>query len=214
MLSFRKDLAGWFFDRRYGVDTNRKVPRDELVDIPPETRQHAGDYSPSSPALFRRIVRQSRIDPRQFAFVDLGCGKGRVLIAAADFSFRSILGIEADATLCEIARSNLKRVRHRPREVASVIHADARTADLPEGNLFIFMYSPFRGPVFETVARRLAGMASEPGRAMVVAYSSDWEADALERTGAFSRERLRRRQFWRRSTVSLFYNQAASRMRG
>jgi SAM-dependent methyltransferase len=201
MLSSRKDLAGWFFDRRYGVDTNREVPRDELTDIPPETRQHAGDYSPSSPALFRRIV-------------DLGCGKGRVLIAAADFSFRSILGIEADATLCEIARSNLKRVRHRPREVASVIHADARTADLPEGNLFIFMYSPFRGPVFETVAIRLAGMANEPGRAMVVAYSSDWEAGALEQTGAFSRERLRRRQFWRRSTVSLFYNRAASRMRG
>src|SRR5699024_10596443 len=118
-------------------------------------------------ALIRRIVRQSRIDPRQFAFVDLGCGKGRVLIAAADFSFRSILGIEADAALCEIARRNLKRVRHGPGAVASVIHADARTADLPEGNLFIFMYSPFRGPVFETVARRLAGMASEPGRAMV-----------------------------------------------
>lgn len=210
MFSFRKDLSGWFFDRRHGVDTNRKVPRDELTGMPQKTRQHAGEYSPSSPALFRRIVRESRIDPRHFAFVDLGCGKGRVLIAAADYPFRSIVGIEADAALCQIARRNLERVHLNAERV---MHADARTAEFPEGNMFIFMYSPFRGPVFEAVAQRLAGLAREPGRAMIIAYSADWEAEALERTGVFTRVRLRRRQFWRRSRVSLFYNETASRMR-
>jgi precorrin-6B methylase 2 len=210
MLSFRKDLAGWFFDRWHGVDTNRKVPRDELTGMPRETRGHAGEYSPSNPSLIKRIVRESRVDPRHFVFVDLGCGKGRVLIAAAEYPFQSIVGIEADAALCTIARRNLERVHLN---VESVIHADARTADLPQGNLFIFMYSPFRGPVFESVAQRLAAMAREPGRAIIVAYSADWEAEALERTGVFARVRLRRRQFWRRSRVSLFYNEAAGRMR-
>ena len=210
MFSFRKDLAGWFFDRRHGVDTNGKVPRDELTGMAYETRQHAGEYSPSSPALFRRIVRESRIDPRHFAFVDIGCGKGRILIAAASYPFRSIVGIEADAALCMIARRNLERVHLN---VESVVHADARTAELPDGNLFIFMYSPFRGPVFETVAQRLALVAKEPGRAVIIAYSADWEAEALQRTGVFARVRLRRRQFWRRSRVSMFYNETARRMR-
>lgn len=210
MLSFRKNLSGWLFDRRHGVETNRKVPRNELTGLPDETRRHAGEYAPSNPALFRRIVRESRIDPREFAFVDLGCGKGQILIAAANYPFRSIVGIEADAALCLTARRNLERLHLN---VESVVHADARTAELPEGNLFIFMYSPFRGPVFEEMAQRLAGMAKEPGRAIVIAYSADWEAEALERTGAFARVRLRRRQFWRRSRVSLFYNEAAGQMR-
>lgn len=213
MLSFRKKLAGWVFDRRYGVETNRDVPRDELTGMPPEVRRHAGDYAPSNPAVFRRIVRASGVDPHYFTFVDLGCGKGRILIAAAAYPFRSIVGIEADAALSAIARCNLERV---PAGCGggSVVHADARTADFPDGNLFIFMYSPFRGPVFEAVAQRLAGFARTPDRAIVIAYSADWEAEALERTGAFVRVPLRRRQFWRRSSVSLFYNEAASRMRG
>jgi hypothetical protein len=84
---------------------------------------------------------------------------------------------------------------------------------LPEGNLFVFMYSPFRGPIFESVAKRLARIAREPGRAVFIAYSADWEAQTLEQTGAFTRMRMRRRRIWARSTVSFFYNAEADRIR-
>jgi precorrin-6B methylase 2 len=212
MFGLRKHLAGVLFDRRHHIETNRQVPRDDLTGMPSRTRRHAGDYSPTNPALFARIVRASRLDPHNFSFVDLGSGKGRVVIMATGYGFRRVVGIEADKVLHEIAETNLTRAGLKPNANVSAVHGDARTAPLPPGHLFVFMYSPFRGPTFEAVAKRLAELAREPGRAVFIAYSADWEAEALERTGAFTRLRLRRRRLWARSTVSLFYNDVALRL--
>jgi protein-L-isoaspartate O-methyltransferase len=212
MFGLRKHLAGLTFDRRHDIETNRDVQRDDLTGMPSRIRRHAGDYSPTNPALFARIVRASRLDPQMFSFVDLGSGKGRVVIAATGYGFRRVVGIEADKALHETAEKNLTQAGLKGNANVSAVYGDARTAPLPPGNLFVFMYSPFRGPIFEAVAKRLADLARDAGRAIFIAYSADWEAEALERTGAFTRVRLRRRQFWARSTVSLFYNDAALRL--
>ena len=210
----RRHRRGLRFDRLHGIETSETVTRDGLTGMSAELREHAGEYIPTNPALFKRMMRKSGVDTSSYSFVDLGCGKGRIVIAAADYSFKAVLGVEADAALYEAAQENLKRWRQSDmRRRAQVVHADARTFDLPEGNLFIFMYSPFRGPIFEEVAKRLAAVAGEPDRAMVIAYSSDWEAEALERTKRFTRVRMRRWQFWAPPSVSFFYNETANRLR-
>jgi SAM-dependent methyltransferase len=214
LLSFRKRWAGGRFDRLHGVETNREVSRASLTEMPDEILADAGDYVPTHPALFKRIVRTSGIDPSGFTFVDLGCGKGRVLIAAAQYPFKVIIGVEVDGSLCEIAKQNLKGWRQgRSDGRVEIIHADVRAFEWPRGNLFIFMYSPFRGSVFKSVADRITKIAADPGRAVVIAYSADWEAEALEETGCFTRLPMTRRQFWARSTVSLFYNETSLRLR-
>jgi SAM-dependent methyltransferase len=213
LLPGRKVRRGEQFDRMHGVETQRTVTRDNLTGMPEELRRHAGEYIPTNPVLFRRIVRKSGIDPSKFTFVDLGCGKGRVVIAATEFSFKAIVGIEADTEIFEIARENLISSGRDTNPNIRIEHGDARAFEWPGGNLFIFMYSPFRGEIFEQVAERLAGLASEPDRAIVVAYSSDFEAEILERSGRFTRVRMRRRQFWAPSTVSFFFNPVALEMR-
>ena len=211
ILSRRQHRRGVRFDRTHGIEASESIKRDALTGMEDVLRQHAGDYVPTSPSVLRRIVRKSGIAPADFTFVDLGCGKGRMLVAASEFPFRAILGVEADSQLFAAAKRNLASFGANDR--TSVVHADARAAELPAGNLFIYMYSPFRGPIFEQVAERLADLAGEPGRAVVIAYSADWEADILERTGRFVRIPMRRRQFWAPSTVSFFYNAPADRMR-
>jgi SAM-dependent methyltransferase len=214
LIPGRRDRIGGQFDRRHGVETEGRVRSDRLLGMPAPLRRHAGEYQPTNPALFRRIVRKSRVNPEHFTFLDLGCGKGRALIAAADYPFDRIVGVEADSALYRIADDNLDRWRReRADGRVTLIHGDARTFDLPAGNLFVFMYSPFLGPVFQSVAERLAAAAAESGRAVVIAYSSDREGDALERTGLFKRVRLRRRQFWAPPSVSYFYNDAAHALR-
>jgi SAM-dependent methyltransferase len=220
LAALRKRWGGQRFDRRHGMETSVTLDRDELTKMSPELRRFAGAYIPTSPALFKRIVRKSKVDPKDFAFVDLGCGKGRILVEAAYYPFRAIMGVEADAGLCQTAIENLKRWRQgrspdqaRVHRQVEVMHSDARTALLPAGNLFIFMYSPFRGHVFATVAERLAALADEPGRAVVIAYSADFEALVLEQTGRFTRVRMRPQRFWTKPTVSFFYNDEAMRLR-
>ena len=214
VLAIRKHWAGRRFDRRFGIETNQKVSRQGLTGMSTELREHAGEYAPTDPALFRRMVSKSGIDPNHFTFIDLGCGKGRIMIAAAEYPFREIIGVEADTALWRVAKQNLQRWREgRSDGRLKVVHHDARTFKWPKGNLFVFMYSPFSGSVFQQVAERLAAVAGQPGRAVVIAYSADWEAGALERTGRFTRVRMRRRKFWAASTVSFLYNDLASRMR-
>ena len=86
------------------------------------------------------------------------------------------------------------------------------TLVLPEGDLFVFMFNPFSGPIFDDVANHLAAAAREP-RPVVVAYNNDKCGDVLERTGAFRRVRLKPLKFWTPPTMSIFYNDIAWKMR-
>src|SRR5579863_10326499 len=59
-------------------------------------------YQPTEPALFREMLESlmlagstlanARFDFREFTFIDIGSGKGRALLMAADYPFRRILG--------------------------------------------------------------------------------------------------------------------------
>ena len=211
LLQGRRERAGRRFDARHGVETSERVNRQKLSGMVSALRDHAGEYVASSPDLFRRILRKSGVDLADFAFIDLGCGKGRAVILATSYPFREVVGVEADSHLFEGAQANLRQSGLDRR--ATLVHADASSFDPPAGDLFIYMYSPFRGPVFERLAGRLGALACEPGRAVVIAYSSDFESPALERTGMFTRVRLRRRQFWAPPSVSFFYNPAADAKR-
>lgn len=198
------------FDRKHGLDTCGIVEKPQFIGVPEDVGRDATYYAPSSRVRLRRLIRHSRIDPSEFHFVDLGTGKGRPLILASAYPFRSIVGVEADHELCEIARANVRAwSRTHASPPIDVIEGDARIAPLPEGNVFIFMFNPFTGEVFKAVAERLAELGKSSDRKVVIAYSGDVFAGVLKDTKAFRRERVRPLRRWMPSTVSLFFNLGA-----
>ncbi len=56
-------------------------------------------YQPSEPVLFREMVGGLPIDCSEFTFIDVGSGKGRALLLAADYPFRRIIGVEVPPEL-------------------------------------------------------------------------------------------------------------------
>ena len=220
LLDWTSDLARWLhkrqdtnFDHRWGFQTCEVDWNPDASDLPENLRPDARHYAPTPIALFGRFVRRSRVNPRDFGFVDLGAGKGRTLLLAARAGFDPIVGVEIAPGLCQTAETNLRRRSGGIGASPKMINGDARTAELPAGNLFVFMFNPFTGSLFEEVANRLADISREEERAVVIAYHNDVCSDALERTGAFKRVRMRRIHFWRPPTASFFYNEAAWRMR-
>jgi SAM-dependent methyltransferase len=206
-LRFRIDQArDGAFDRRHGVDTSTAIARPELAGMPEVLKRCTNGTHASNISLFRRIIRHSGVNLAEFSFVDLGCGSGRALLLASAYPFKEVIGIEADATLCKRARENVAAWTRRDGARIEITQEDAREFTPPPGNLFIYMYNPFTGTVFETVTKRLAALAKEPGRSVVIAYCTDVHADVIERTGRFERRPLRPRRFWGRPTVSYFYN--------
>ena len=74
------------FDERYGVDTRAEVvPRRLTVDD--DSLAHGNRYGTILPHEFHEIFKQFKLNHEDFAFVDLGSGKGRVLMLAADYPF-------------------------------------------------------------------------------------------------------------------------------
>ncbi|MEN9521377.1 MAG: hypothetical protein RLZZ381_3965, partial [Cyanobacteriota bacterium] len=109
-----------------------------------------------------------------YTFLDLGCGKGRALLVASEFSFENILGIELSPLLAEIARHNAEIVAHRfPQRTEVCIQvADASSFPLPAGNLVIFLYHPFGAElVAKVVAGIEAALAAEDRSIYIVYYN-------------------------------------------
>lgn len=160
------------FDALHGTDTAGSVEPGDLGIGNAESSRLAIRYLPSPLRVTSWMLDRIGIDPREYSFVDLGCGKGRALLVAAQRPFRKIVGVEISADLAAIARRNIGRLGSSPehdREI-TVENVDVRQFVMPSGNLLIHMYHPFDPVISAAVFARLAAIGDEPPRRVVVAY--------------------------------------------
>ncbi len=162
--------AGDDFDQRYGVDTGGVIPQADL-DVNDPNWVHGSAYVATSPIDFAEVLAPFAMDLPRANFIDLGCGKGRVLMMAAALPFARVVGVEFSEALSAIARSNLQRYPGA-RQAASieVITADASTYEYPDGDLVVFMYHPFDEVVMQRVIDALAQSQREAPRRLLVLY--------------------------------------------
>ena len=98
-------------------------------------------YQPTEPALFREMMESMSsldIEFEDFTFIDVGSGKGRVLLMAADYPFRRILGIELLADLHRVAQENIRAYKAESQRCFDVVAAaaDARGFAFPPSRRF------------------------------------------------------------------------------
>ena len=168
--------SGWDrihpFDRFHGTDTSGVVtatalPAHEIA------RAYAVDYAGSQPSVLRSALAQL---PKlaSYTFLDLGCGKGRPLLVASEFSFREIIGVELSPPLAEVAQRNATIIANRfpTRTSVRIAVGDASNYPLPPGNLVIFLYNPFHAELIANVVAGVeAALASEDRSIYVIYYN-------------------------------------------
>ena len=138
------------FDRQHGVQTAGKVSLFQLdICSPHEAAGFA--YQPSPVDLCDRLFASLPIHHEDFTFIDLGAGKGRVLLVASRFPFKRVIGVEFARELVHVARRNIELSRGR----AQVVHADAADYEFPSDNLVIYLYNPFGPEVLRPVLSSL-----------------------------------------------------------
>ncbi|HYY31829.1 MAG TPA: methyltransferase domain-containing protein [Chthoniobacterales bacterium] len=132
------------FDIRYGTDTARWVEIDTLR-VESEHKKDALTYIPTQVTPLRTVLRKLDL-PKDGVFVDLGSGKGRVLLIAAQSGFQRIIGVEFSRELCEIARENVKAFLRKTQIEAQieVIESDVATWPIDRRNNVFFMFHPFK----------------------------------------------------------------------
>jgi hypothetical protein len=155
------------FDQRYGTDTGGEVQPEELGIDDADTREAAVRYLPSPPAITRRLLGQVGVDPREWAFVDFGCGK-----------------VEISRALSVVAQDNAKKFAAvRPSAAPIEVHrGDARAVELPSGDTVLHFYHPFGAAVLTDVIAHVGrSLERDPRRLRIVYLAAFQEAlDVLE----------------------------------
>ena len=149
------------FDRRYGVDTSGIVHLATHA-VTGKSRSFAVSYQGISPGRFREVVGALPIAYEQFTFVDLGSGKGRALVLAAELPFACILGVEFSHELHEVARRQRRappgtRRPARGAERIEPVWLDAAQFEFPAAPLVVLFFNPFYGACAD------AGAGEPPG---------------------------------------------------
>jgi SAM-dependent methyltransferase len=178
--------AGQRFDADHGVTTEALVFLGELdPDAIGPSLEFATHYEPTPVVQAEALLDASPLAPEKATFVDLGAGMGRVVLLAARRPFRAVIGVEISPALVEIARENLATARDplRAARDVKIVGADAADYAFPRGDLVVFMYNPFRGPVLDRALANLRTAAEN--REVVLLYHTPVERDTIDAVEAF-----------------------------
>lgn len=138
------------FDQALKLDTAGQVPLWKL-NISSTNAKFGTHYQTVPPTEFLDVLKLIPAEARNSLFIDLGSGKGRILILAAQEGFRKVMGVEFSSELAAIARQNARIAGI----TAEVREADASGFSFPNEALVIYMYNPFTADVMKPVVNNL-----------------------------------------------------------
>jgi SAM-dependent methyltransferase len=167
-------------ERPFGLETSRSVGREELGLV--GGQRH---YEPAGWFTLRRVLNKDEVS-KEDVFIDLGSGKGRVLLQAARYPFKRVIGVEISEALNEVARRNVEHSLSRLRcKEVEIVTADLAEYEVPEDVTVAFIYNPVRGDLFSAVIDKLLASFDRRPRRLRLIYRIPLEEARLARTGRF-----------------------------
>jgi len=107
------------------------------------------------------------------SIIDLGSGKGRVLMVARHFGFTNITGIDFAKELCEQAIANMKEKETEFPDVKwKVINENVENYDISSRDSVFFMFNPFTEVVLKSFLEKLDKSCHEFPRSIYFLYAS------------------------------------------
>lgn len=157
------------FDAVHGTRTGGLVPADELAPLEPAASE-ATCYRPTRGRPFRSLLRALMPTPAG-TFVDYGCGKGRVLLLAAEHGFTDLVGVELSGSLSAVARAQLGALKQRRPELSyRIVQGDAACFEPPATASVFYFYNPFSTRIMVRCLSRIAASLAANPRPHVVVY--------------------------------------------
>jgi SAM-dependent methyltransferase len=158
------------YDWDFRVDTTSATVgwRDRLLGV------LTSPYQPTEPGLFREMMQALAAAMgdkgfSNFTFLDLGCGKGRTLLMACEYSFQRVVGVELLPDLCRVAEENVRRLSPSKCKV-EVVCADARSFQFPPEPTVLYLFNPLPQSGLETLMRNLEVSLRQALREFYVLY--------------------------------------------
>lgn len=154
VMKFYNLILDWY----HGIDTETIVELSSLgID------ENIGNRQESTP--FRHIskIMQTLDITQEDVFIDMGSGKGRVVLVAGRYQFKRIVGVDVSSELNEICSYNIHKMSSRLKcKDFENVTSNAIDFIIPDDVTFVYFFNPFGIEVmnsiinfiFESVSRR------------------------------------------------------------
>lgn len=113
--------------------------------------KHNNNYSKSPKQVLKKIFDDISFD-RPHSFIDMGCGKGYVLVCAAAYPFTDVGGVEYNLELYNICQRNLKKLGY---DNIKTFNCDAKIFDGYEDYDIYYFCNPFDETILSVVAKKI-----------------------------------------------------------
>jgi SAM-dependent methyltransferase len=100
--------------------------------------------------------------------VDLGCGKGRFLVAASRHRLHEVIGVELSPRLSSIAQSNIEKLPRSSCRV-TVINQNVTDFDYSRGTIY-YLYNPFAVSIVRACLNKLRNALLKSPRFVRIVY--------------------------------------------
>ncbi len=169
-LVWHKAVSAWF-ESYLRIDTRGAVG---------PTTSEGVHYTPLPYVMIPGIFQAVTLGPGD-VFVDVGCGKGRVVCCACRLPVKRVVALELNDSLLQQTLINVSRVRGR-RAVVEPVKGSAEQYEFADATV-VYLYNPFNGRITESVVDRLFESFSKSPRPMRVAYANPVHETALMKHG-------------------------------
>ena len=158
------------FDRATGLDTSGLIHGEDPNSGDPHDRFPAAYYA-TAPSLAQAMLDRwletpGRLPVDNYTFIDLGSGKGRVVLIASKLPFRKCIGVEFNPRLNDIAARNFVSWQQSGNAVSPLqaICRNATEFEFPAGPCLAYLFNPFAANVLARLLDRIArSFADRPG---------------------------------------------------
>lgn len=133
-------------------------------------------YQPSDPAMFAEMLHALDSNFSQFTFIDIGAGKGRTLLMAAEFGFRRVIGVELLPELHQVAVGNIAASNYSNIESVCI---DGRDYQFPPEPLVIYLFNPLPAAALAETMENLRQSLTQHPRPVRIIYHNPISEDVL-----------------------------------
>ena len=168
-------------DGRLGIEASgRHWPKE--LSLVGRNAEHSNEYVGTPSLVLHRALDALKIDTSRFVFIDLGSGKGRVLLRAAMRPFRRVEGVELSEPMHRIAQKNLRLAEAAGLVLSPVAvhHLDVTDYKLPQEPMVLYLFNPFGEAVIGQVLETLAASLREHPRECYVIYLNPVHRDRFK----------------------------------
>lgn len=154
------------FDQRFRVETQKNLLKEDFDPSLPNILS-ANRYEPTFSERFSEIIRELDPKVKEGRFIDFGCGKGRVLILAAEAGFKSVSGVEFEPSLYASACENVAKTEFTH---IDIVNEDASVYRVPDDSTLFYFYNPFNIWLMEKVLENIIDSVIRNPREACIVY--------------------------------------------